>query len=234
MDPTPIQLALAQPHAPSAVRLLLRGALTTVFTLFSGLLLGVAAGFVVFELLPGRDIVHPPPLNVALAALPALAGFASGAAAWGVLMGRLGGSRDTRRLALAGALGFGPLTLALAAGLGTLEPVIVASLGPLPIHRVFTLLFVPSAFLIAGVSAAALGLGLRRPRLALSLLWQVGLAAGLAFLAVNLLMEALGWVVGAPGAAERATMLTVLGVGVVGAALAGGAILGLALHRASL
>jgi hypothetical protein len=216
------------------IRFLLRGALTTVLTLFGGLLLGVTAGFLVFELLPGRDVVHPPPLNVALAVLPALAGFAAGSAAWGARMGRLAGTAEPRRLALAGALGFGPLTIVLAAGLGTLEPVIVASLGPLPIHRVFTLLFVPSAFLIAGVSAAALGLGLRRPRLALAWLWQVGLAAALAFLAINLLLEALGWVVGAPGAAERATMVTVLAVGVVGAALAGGAVLGLALHRASL
>ena len=38
---------------------------------------------------------------------------------------------------------------------------------------------------------------------------RVGLTAGLAFLAVNLGMEALGWQVGGPGAAERATMLTV-------------------------
>ena len=47
--------------------------------------------------------------------------------------------------------------------------------------------------------------------------------AALAFLAVNLGMEALGWQVGGPGAEERATMLTVLFVSSLGAALAGGA-----------
>jgi hypothetical protein len=191
-----------------------------------------------FHLLPGgEDFAHPPPLNVALAAVPAVAGFAGGAAAWGIRMGRLAGGTDRRRLALAGVLGFAPITLALAISLSALEPIAVASFGAaLPIHRLFTILFVPSAFLIAGISAAALGLGLglRRPRLALALLWQVGLAAALAFLAVNLLMEFLGWVVGSPGAAERATMVTVLAAGNLGAALAGGAVLGLALHRASL
>jgi hypothetical protein len=153
-------------------------------------------------------------------------------------MGRLAGTAapaETRRLALAGALGFGPITIVLAAGLGTLEPLIVAGVGgALPIHRLFTVLFVPAAFLIAGLSAGALGLALGRPRLALSWLWQVGVASALAFLVIHLSMEAAGWVVGGPGAAERATMLTVLGMGALGSALAGGGVLGLALRRASL
>ena len=44
-------------------------------------------------------------------------------------------------------------------------------------------------------------------------------------------MEALGWQVGGPGAAERATMLTVLFVSNLGAALAGGAMLGMTLAQ---
>jgi hypothetical protein len=48
-------------------------------------------------------------------------------------------------------------------------------------------------------------------------------------LCVNLGLEALGWQVGGPGAAARATMLTVLFVSNLGAALAGGAMLGLRL-----
>ena len=46
-------------------------------------------------------------------------------------------------------------------------------------------------------------------------------------------MEALGWQIGGPGAAERATMLTVLFVSNLGAALAGGAVLGLTLTQPS-
>jgi hypothetical protein len=216
-------------------RLAVHGALLTVACLFGGLLVGVAVGFLVFELLPGGDdFAHPPPLNVTLAALPALAGFTVGSATWGVRMGRLAGGADRRRLAIAGALSFGPMTVALGIGLSALEPIAVAGFGGgLPVHRLFTVLFVPTAFLIAGVSAWAVGLGLRRPRLALALLWQVGLAAAAGFLVVNLALEAAGWVVGAPGAAERATMLTVMFAGNVGAALAGGASMGLALHRSS-
>jgi hypothetical protein len=61
-----------------------QGALLTIACLFGGLLVGVAVGFLVFELLPGGDdFAHPPPLNIALAALPALAGFAAGSAMWG-------------------------------------------------------------------------------------------------------------------------------------------------------
>jgi hypothetical protein len=50
---------------------------------------------------------------------------------------------------------------------------------------------------------------------------------------VNLLMEAAGWVVGAPGAAERATMLTVMFAGNLGAALAGGAVMAIRLDAAA-
>jgi hypothetical protein len=59
----------------------------------------------------------------------------------------------------------------------------------------------------------------------------VGLVAAAVFLVVNLLMEGAGWVVGAPRAAERFTMLTVMFVGNLAAALAGGALLGWQLHR---
>jgi hypothetical protein len=62
---------------------------------------------------------------------------------------------------------------------------------------------------------------------------RVGLTAALAFLAINLGMEVLGWQVGGPGAEERATMLTVLLVSNLGAALAGGAVLGLTLAQTS-
>jgi hypothetical protein len=205
----------------------------TIVTLFGGLLLGLGAGLAVFELLPGSSSTHPTPLHIGLAALPALGGFLGGSALWGMRVGRLGGAPGSaRRLALAGMLGFAPITVLLGTALGTLEPLVVESLaGRAPIHRLFTLLFVPTAFLIAGVSAASLGLALGGWRLAWALLWRVGLAAALAFLAVNLTMEAFGWVVGAPGAAERATMLTVMFAGDLAAALAGGAVLGAWLTR---
>ena len=103
---------------------------------------------------------------------------------------------------------------------------------PLPMH--ITIAALPG-FLGGGaawgVSAWAIGRGLRDNALAWSLFWRVGLAAGGAFLAVNLIMQAAGWVVGAPGAAERATMLTVMGLGNIGAALGGGGVMGQLLAR---
>src|SRR5438477_464070 len=57
------------------------------------------------------------------------------------------------------------------------------------------------------------------------------LAGGAAFLAVDLLMDALGWRVGAPGAAEHFTMLTVMFSGDFVAALAAGAVIGLLLDQ---
>ncbi|GAB4577697.1 MAG: hypothetical protein Fur0022_04280 [Anaerolineales bacterium] len=147
-------------------------------------------------------------------------------------MGRIAGATDTRRLAFAGMAGFGPVVLVVALFLSVIEPPLVANFGPSTgIHRIFTFIFVPSAFLIAGVSAWAIGRGLRDHAPAVSLFWRVGLATGVAFLVVNLIMEASGWVVGAPGAAERATMLTVMGVGNVGAALVGGGVMANMLGR---
>lgn len=213
---------------------ILKGAFLTILTLFGGLLIGLVAGDIVFRLIPGSSINNVKLGHAAIAAIPALAGFLAGGAAWGVQMGRLAGASDTRtrRMAVAGMVGFGPITIILAAGLGVGESVIVESIGSqTPIHRIFTLLFVPSAFLIAGASAYAVGRGLRDKALAVSLFWRVGLAAAVTFLLVNLVMESLGWVVGAPGAAERATMITVLAAGNLGAALVGGGVLGLILYN---
>jgi hypothetical protein len=205
----------------------LQGSLATAGSLLGGLLIGFALGDVVFRLIPGSSIDNVNLGHVAIAAVPALGGCLGGGAAWGLFMGHLAGASGSRRMAVAGMLGFGPITIALALGLGLAEPLVVESVhGQIPIHRIFTLMFAPAAFLIAGISAWALGRGLRDGALARRLLWQVGLAAGLTFLAANLLMEASGWVVGAPRAAERATMLVVLFSGNLAAALVAGGLLG--------
>jgi len=203
------------------------GAFLTILTLVGGLLLGVVIGNVIFAALPAH---LNDPLRIALAALPALAGMAIGSALWGVSIGRLGQNDERRRLAWAGILGFVPITLLLGLLLQFIEPIAVARVGAqIPLHRLFTLLFVPTAFLIAAAGGLALGFGLRQRRRAWALALRSGGAAALAFLLVNLLMEALGWQVGAPGAAERFTMLTVLLISDLGAAVAAGAIIGVTL-----
>lgn len=218
-------LLATSPYKPA-----LLGALLTVLTLFGGMLIGVVLGLA-FQNLPGHSLSSA--LSITLGVIPAMSGLAAGGAAWGLAMGRLARAKDRRRMALAGILGFAPVTILLAVLLLNLEPIAVEKFGEqLPIHRVFTLFFVLTAFIIAGVSAFAVGRGLNDRPLADKLLWRVGLAAALAFLAVNLAMEASGWVVGAPGAGERATMLVVLFVGNLGAALAGGAVMGSTLASA--
>lgn len=202
------------------------GAWITVSRLFGGLIGGLFLGTVLFHLLPGSSVENPTIMHSTIAALPALAGFLVGGWLWGAAMGRFARSGAKRRAGLAGLLGFGPITLALAMGLSLLEPVLVANYGNvIPIHRLFTMLFVTAAFLIAGVSTWALGRVLAQPRLA----WRTGITAAGTFLAVNLIMEAGGWVVGGPGAAERATMLVVMISSNLIAAITAGGVLGLAL-----
>jgi hypothetical protein len=214
-------------HKTTPVKAALQGAALTVVTLFGGLLLGLALGVIVFHSLPGHSLANPRPVHTAIAAFPALIGFLVGGVAWGVSLTRIRPAPDSRRMALTGLLGFGPITITLAVSLGIVETMAGNSiLGQIPIHRMFTLLFVPAAFLIAGVSSWAIGRGYKESALARRLFWQVGLAAAATFLAVNLTMESSGMVVGAPGAAQRATMVTVLISGNICAALGGGGVLG--------
>jgi hypothetical protein len=204
-----------------------RGAWITVATLFGGLALGIGAGDLTFRLLPGSNPMSATVPQALVSAVPMALVVAAASATWGVAIGQLAGDSSRRRLAIAGILGFLPITLILAFALFGLEGVAVDRIGQqVPIHRLFTLLFVPTAFLIGAVSAWAIGLGLRDNTLARTLFWRVGLAAAGSFLVVNLLMEWAGWVVGAPGAAERATMLVVMFSSNLAAALAGGAVLG--------
>jgi MFS family permease len=210
------------------------GAEATVGTLLGGTLLGVLLGEFVFEILPGHRIENPSPVNIALAAIPALGGLLIGGAAWGLLMGRLSGSGESRRMAKSGVLGFAPATFILAFSLLSLESVVAEALeARVPVHRLFSVAFTLCAFLISGISTWAIARGLRSPARAWRLALKVGLASAAAFLLVDLTMEAAGWVVGAPGAAERATMLTVLFSGMLGAGLVGGGLLGLALSPRS-
>jgi hypothetical protein len=205
----------------------LRGAILTVITLFGGLLIGLVLGDLVFNILPGHNVSDPDPVHMGIAALPALLGFLAGGAAWGVSMGRIAGRFKPRRMALAGMLGFAPITITLAVGLSVIETIAGASfLASIPIHHLFTILFVSAAFWIAGISAWGIGRGLEDKTLARWLFWRVGLAAAGIFLIVNLILEASGWVVGSPGAGARMTMVTVLFTSNLSAALVGGSILG--------
>ena len=210
----------------SRIRAATLGAALTVLVLAGGLIASFMVSSATFQALDGRV---PGSLTFTLAVLVFSASTLFSSALWGLGMAHLAQVPASWRMAWAGILGFVPITLLLIFGLQAAEPIVFRT--NLPLHRVFTVLFVPSAGLIASTSSLALGWALGWGRAAPGLALRVGLTAALAFLAVNLGMEALGWQVGGPGAAERATMLTVLFVSNLGAALAGGAMLGMTLDQ---
>jgi hypothetical protein len=211
---------------------ILLSALVTPLCLIGGLFAGGLLGTLIFEGLPGHMREGT---RTAVAAVAALAGLLGGGALWGLAMAGIHRIENRRRVAWMSALGFGLATILIALALTRLEILTVEQgAGPqLPIHRLFTLLFTPAAALIAGAGAGAFGIGAGLGRRATRLALTGALAGGLAFLCVNLLMEALGWVVGAPRAAERATMLTVMFSGNLAAALVGGAVIGMVMARRS-
>jgi hypothetical protein len=151
---------------------------------------------------------------------------------WARNMARLTDLGHERRVAWAAALAVGPSVVLVGVSLAALESRFIRQSADvsLPIHVVFSLLFVAAVLLIAAIGGFALGSGARGVRLGASLAVRAGLSAGLAFLIIDLLMDALGWRVGGPHAGERATMLVVTTLGTIGAALAAGAALG---HRLS-
>lgn len=217
---------VSQIEPASRVYAAILGATLTVFALVGGLILSFMVGSLTSEVLEGRV---PSQYIIPLTTIVSSTVMLSGSALWGIGMARLARIPASWRVALAAILGFVPVTILVAFGLAAAEPFVFG--GNLPVHRLFTLLFVPSAGLIAGTSSLALGWALGWSRTAPGLALRVGLTAALAFLAVDLVMEALGWQVGGPGAAERTTMLTVLFAGNLGAALAGGAMLSMRLSQ---
>ena len=142
---------------------------------------------------------------------------------------RVDSTQETRRPKIGLALqGGGAKGLA---HIGVLEWLEQHRLAGVPVHNIFTMLFVPATFLVAmvGGSVILLVTGNRANWFRSAVI--TGLAASLSFLIMDLLLDSLGMRVGAPRAAERFTMLTVAFLGSTAAAFSGGAILGLLLSK---
>jgi hypothetical protein len=133
------------------------------------------------------------------------------------------------------SLGLAILFVGVGFTLGVTEPFIVArgALVDLRIHHVYMILFTASTALISAIFTYSLSRGMTSCSNAVR--WSVVVAAScaLVFLGVALVMDRAGWRVGAPRAAERATMLVVTALGLVAAAVSGGAILGRLLSSSS-
>lgn len=205
----------------------LLGARLTAGYLAGGLVLGLLLALGV-ERLP-----LPPVIKHWCSGLLMLAIVTAAGVGWGRALARRWGWGAVERLGWAGGVAFGPVVLAAGIILGTAEPRFVArgaTLGA-PIHTVFMVVFVAAVLCVAAIGGAAVGVALRSWGLAVRLAAAAGPTAAVAFLLVALAMDAAGWRVGAPGAARRATMLTVTGLGILGAALVGGAVVGGMLSR---
>jgi hypothetical protein len=153
---------------------------------------------------------------------------AAGGWMWGRTMASVAGVADRGRMSKAGAVGFGACSVGAALALLGGEQATQHALGmgnPLAVHSAFTLLDTIAvtavaaivSTLVARAAGAAPALARVVPRAASS--------AGLAALAVDVGMYILGWRIAAPHAAERMTMVTVLAVGSIAAAVAGTAVL---------
>ena len=134
----------------------------------------------------------------------------AGNALWARTFARIAGVGHARRFIFVAAIAQLVVTLASVLALGKVEEhFVVDGNTTLPLHVLYTLLFVPATFICAFIVGVVCGVALGKRSSA----WRMGLhgatAAALAFLALNVLQDMLGRRVGGPNAAATATMITV-------------------------
>ena len=143
------------------------------------------------------------------------------AALWARGILRIANVPPSRRAIWLSAITYPVFTILTFTLLGKLERYFVEEgHSPIPLHNLYTALFVPATFIVSAVLGGALGWGLGHRRWMRRLAWRAGLAGALAFLALNVLQDLLGRRVGGPNAAETATMITVTIVCNLAAAMA--------------
>ncbi len=204
-----------------------RAAWLTASRMLGSLFLGVALGAAVNALTPFLT----PWLRTTLAAVVTVAVISVGATWWGRSIARLTPFADDRRVGRYAAAMVAPSIVAIGLTLSVLEPMLVGRgvFRGLPVHLVYAIVFVPATLVVGGLGGLAIGLGARDASLSVRLMRRTGVAAAAAFLIVDWLMNALGWRVGGPDAARRATMVVVTALGATAAALSGGAAIGFVL-----
>ena len=192
----------------------------------ASLLLALAANLVLSGVVGNLEERGPAPFIIC-----SLIVLGAGGAVWGRTLARHTQAQP-RPIIIASALSYSAVMVLTVIVLGRLEVRFVEDgPSPLPLHHLYTVLFVPTIFLGAGLMGGAIGLALRNLALAGRLAWQGGLAAALTYLACNVLQDMLGRRVGGPNAAETATMITVTLVCHIGAAMATSAVLGKLLRQ---
>jgi len=155
-----------------------------------------------------------------------------GGSLWGRALARISGYANARSLMITNTLSFGPSIILVALGLGLFERILVEQgQANMPIHILFEILFTAGTFVVTALNGIANGIALRNARSAARLALFSGAAGALGFLIPTLLLDLAGRRVGAPGAANTATMITNMLTGLVFAAATAGAVLALQMHR---
>lgn len=205
---------------------LVRGsAALTVACIVGGIVGAVALGSAVDVVVRrySSDIVA-----ASVAAPFALAVIIFAAREWGRRMSTAAGIGDPVRTGKSTMLLVALPFILVGSLLSPLEPPAVRMAGEhsLPIHAAYMALFVPATLIVAGIGGFGLGRGMRDNALGSRFAVVAAPVAALAFLLVAGFMYLIGWRVGSPDAARRATMLVVTTVSTIGAALAAGAGIG--------
>jgi len=131
------------------------------------------------------------------------------------------------RVCAMGAISVAATTMLCILGLGKLEEYFVADgNSPMPIHQLYTLLFVPATFLATALTAGVIGRAIGSTAFAIRLALQAGGATAFTYLVFNILQDLLGRRVGGLNAANTATMITVTLVCYIAAALTMSAVMG--------
>lgn len=203
--------------------------LATSFIMVPFVAFGVLAG----DLLGGIAGRDPGLRGWALIALGGFAFIAFGAATWGSSMSRISSAGHEHGMTLAAAVGVAPVIVGVALSLSYFEGLFVEQrqLPDVPIDNIYTLLFTSALAIVSGTAGFALSVGAGQRAVAPILAAQCALGGGLAFLAVNLTLDAFGMRVGAPGAEARLTMITTTFLGSFAAAFISGGIIGTVLRR---
>jgi hypothetical protein len=212
--------------------IIIRAAALTTRDIAGGLLLAAGAGTVFDALATPLPVLPVLPRRILAAAIAIVVLFQA-MKLWGRDMTRLAHQSGPGAISRGGAFFLAVLIGMTGFMLGVTEPFVVgrAALRGMQIHEVYMLLFVTVAWLVPTAGTYTLGRGLYRNGFATKLAAGSGIAAAAAFLAVALTMDALGWRVGAPGAAKRATMIVVTTLGLLAASAVAGGVVGMMISR---
>jgi hypothetical protein len=208
--------------------MIIRAAALTTRDVVGGLFVAIAAAGAV-EALAFVPILPRRILAVGLT----VAVFAQALNLWSRDITRLMGRTGTTVITRGGTWLLAVLFTMIAFVLGLTEPFLVgraASRG-MQIHELYLLLFVTATLMFAAAGTFTLGRGLRGAAFGARLGAASGIVAAAAFFVVAITLDTLGWRVGAPGASKRATMVVVTLTGLLVAAIASGAVVGIMLRR---